>query len=91
MRVAVASPRSGSIWNRPPLAQSLAWIFMLSPLPVQVDALLVQADRGGGGQTQPAVVGDLAGVGHDPAPTGDVQRVGGAGEGVVVDREVAGG
>src|SRR5262249_10349804 len=34
--VAVASPRSTSIWNTPPLAQSLTWIFIDRPGPVRV-------------------------------------------------------
>ena len=79
MRVAVPSPRSGSIWKRPPLAQSLAWIFMLRPVPVRSSSRpssLSSSTLIAAGERQPAVVGHLARVGDDPAPAGHVERVG---------------
>ncbi|MNR36763.1 hypothetical protein D3C85_1547270 [compost metagenome] len=43
MSVGRPSARSGSIWKMPPWAQSLAWIFMLTPGPLRCSSTSVSS------------------------------------------------
>ena len=91
--VAVPSARSGSIWKMPPCAQSLAWIFILRSASSRSRTRSPSRRRTciGPDSVAPRWSGVLRREHHGPPPSGQVPRVGGAGEGPVGEPEGRGG